>query len=598
MSLESTKDKLIKTTPKTENLSAALMPKQSTLTKKAAKIGSTKIKNISSRISKTSPKSKTSRTKPTRKLNDLKDVKKKTEPTTISPFEEMQEIYIKDDDLVKKAKKPSTKKLKSFFRKSNSLEKNSSSASPIVKPVKINKSPTPASLPKTVVKPILTAETPLENNSTIEQNILDTSLPEKTSSAKNVDLSKHLGKIISLMSTIWYALLKFLKKGLGSLKNLRSKSAKPANTRLNISSDRQAKSYAHNSQIQTGTGVATLGKNAISKLLLTLQPILKKITTIFKLLFKKVSPFIKKYRTAILIILFIILVPIIIGNFTKSKRNKETAEKLKLPEAPVTNVVKPTIENKNQTRKILSLPTPMKLLASNDSVLIAYTEDSQLYEIDKKTNKSEKLVLPDNVRLSEIKAIDYISSLNLFFLSSDTTTISYSAKVKKFIPNKITLPANFKLAGQNTYLSYLYLLDSSSKQIYRYPRATGGFAASKKWLESPLKRNTALSGMAIDENVRVAYADGTVEKYSKGKLLNTKKFELKSLDFIETTEDLRSYYLLSKKDGKILKVNKSNNSIEKEYQNTAIQNTTTFTVDEKNKLLYIFDSKELLSIDL
>ncbi len=590
------------TTQKTKLLSGVSIPGQSVPAKKATKTGDAKIKSISSTTTKIKPKSKILKTTPTRKLNDLKDVKKKTEPINISPFEEMQEIYIKDDDLAKKAKKPSTKKLKSFFHKSNSTKKSTPTTSPIVKPVQANESPTPiTSISKTATKTAPIVETPLENTSPIPQDVLDTLLPKKTSSANTVNLSEYFGKATSLINTIWNTLFKFLKNVLHSLKKIRPRLPKPSSTRLNPSSNRQPKAYAYNSQTQSDTiskGSSALVKKSTSKLFLLLQSIFKKIIPLFKLLSRKLLPFTKKYRIAILIILFIILVPVIIGSFTKSKQNKETAEKLKLPAAPIANIAKPIIKNKNQTRKILSLATPIKLLASNDAVLIAYTEDSQLYEIDKQTNKSEKLTLPENVQLSEIKAIDYIGSLNLFFLSSDTTTISYSAKVKKFIPNKIILPTDFKLAGQNTYLSYLYLLDSSSKQIYRYPRATGGFALSKKWLVNSLTHNATLSAMAIDENVRIAYLDGTVEKYSKGKLLNTKKFELKSLDFIETTEGLKSYYLLSKEDGKILKINKNNDSVEREYQNTAIQNTTTFTVDEKTKLLHIFDGKELLSIDL
>jgi hypothetical protein len=575
--------------------------KQTKITKE--KLPTTNIKSISSSTKKPDSKPKLTGGKQVRKLNDLKNIKKKESKLPIvSPFEEMKEIYIKDDNLVAKAKKPSTKKLKSFFHKPNTIKNSVTPSIQVEEAPRVQKvSVSPAPVPKTIVAPSSHSESATKHIPNTEQIILNTpsqkqntpaNLNQKTSS---VIASEYLKKIGILIKTGWRTILKLVNSGTGSLKSLYSKQIKSFKVKPQISPHSQINSLS--SQPQGKINIKTV-KTVFNKLLLFIQLLIKKVSPIFKPLLKKLTPFTKKYRTVILVVLFIILTLLVIGALAKSKRNKETAEKLKLPEAPIVNESKSAIENKNQTRKILSLSTTIKLLAENDNVLITYTEDSQLYEIDKKTNEPEKLTLPENIKLSEIKAIDYIESLNLFFLSSDKATISYSPKVKKFIPNKITLPTNFKLAGQNTYLSYLYLLDSSSKQIYRYPRATGGFAVSKKWLAKPLTHDAEISAMAIDEHARIAYLDGTVEKYSRGKLVSTKKFKLKSLDFIETTEDLKSYYLLSKDEGKILKINKSNDSIEKEYQNAAIQNTTTFTVDEKTKLLHIFSDKELLSIDL
>ena len=569
------------------------------------KKSTTTIKKISSSLPEINTSSHISIKKntPIKKLNDLKNERQKEKsPSSISPFEEMKEIYIKDDDLAKKAKNPSTKKLKSFFHKPTATKKSTPTSLAVNKSTSINKSSTIVSTSKTPTTLASAVKiSPSENKPTTKKIPSETSSIKKIFLTKVVNLSQHLNKATSLIKISWNALANFSKKRLNNFKNLRSKQTKSTNDTLNSPSQQQTKSYNHNPKNQSNSLFGKLNtsiKKVATKVLPLFQPFLKNITIFLKFVLKKISPFIKQYRLVILVILFIILVPIIIGTITKSKRNKETAEKLKLPETPIVNEARTTIENKNQTRKILSLPATIKLLAGNDNVLIAYTEDSQLYEIDKKTNEPEKLTLPENIKLSEIKAIDYIESLNLFFLSSNKATISYSPKVKKFITNKIILPTNFKLAGQNTYLSYLYLLDASSKQIYRYPLATGGFATSKKWLAKPLTHDAEISAMAIDEHVRIAYKDGTVEKYSRGKLVSTKKFELKSLDFIETTENLKSYYLLSRDEGKILKINKNNDSIEKEYQNSTIQDTVTFTVDEKNNLLYIFDDKELLSIDL
>lgn len=576
--------------------------KQVRIIKNKKKSDSLKIKSISSSTKKLKTKLKTVKKKPTRKLNDLKNPEEKKGLPDISPFEEMQEIYIKDNEPEKRIKKSSVKKLKRFFYTPSSKEKCATSS----ESKKFNLSNDLKS--KLVKNSKFILKQTAKHTPVIEENFQDNLPTKQTPSANNpqekssTNLSKYSKKVKTLIQSTGVTLLKFFKGRIFFLKNLCNKKTKVLGAVSQTFPRQQTNSNAHSSNLQQKMDIkkasSILIKNFVSGVATLTQLFLRKMVKLVQLFFGRLLPFTKKHRMPILIILFIILVPVVIGSFTKSKQNEETVEKLKLLKAPIATVTEPIIENKNQVRQILSLPIKIKLLASNDNVLIAYTDDSQLYEIDKKTNTSKKLTLPNDIKLFNIKAIDYIDSLNLFFLSSDTMTISYSSKVTKFMTNKIILPTGFKLAGQNTYLSYLYLLDSSSKQIYRYPRITGGFDTSKKWLETPLIYNTEISAMAIDENVRVAYLDGTVEKYSRGKLESTKKFELKSLDFIETTKDLKSYYLLNKQEGKILKVNKTTDEIEKEYQNSAIQNTSTFTVDEKTNLLHLFDNKELLSIDL
>ena len=530
-----------KTSPTTKSNSIKSTTKSRTSTNQTkTKTKKTRIKSISSSTNEPKIKPKLTSKKPARKLNDLKDAKKSTKSVDISPFEKTPEIYIKHDDLEKKAKKPSSKKLNKFFY----TKKKKSTKT-------INTRPSTSK----------TSPSKLSKNSNRTQKQKESLLSR---------LSRFFTTSQKYLSTMFSSFSKSLKKYLLTISSSFSKSLKKYSSSL------------HNS-------IFTKKKSPPK------TPSIKPKKDNFNL--NKTISFIKQYRNILLLGLFIILIPIIIYNLTKSNK-EEVIEKLKLPEKPiVTNNA--LVENKNQTRDILSLPAPIKLLTGNTKFLIAYTNNNQLYQINKETNQSEQINIPNEINLSDLKAINYMPSLNLFFLSSDSQTVSYSPKIKKFIINKIELPNNFTLTGQAVYLSYLYLLDNTSKQIYRYPRDTGGFGISKKWLKQPLQNNIAeISSMTIDENIRISYLDGTVEKYFGGKLKDTKKFELQSLEFIKTNNNLKYYYLLSKKDGKILQINKNTNEIEREYQHSAIQNTSTFTVDEKKNLIYLFNDKELLSIDL
>ncbi len=191
-----------------------------------------------------------------------------------------------------------------------------------------------------------------------------------------------------------------------------------------------------------------------------------------------------------------------------------------------------------------------------------------------------------------------MSSLNLFFLSSDSQILSYSPTTHKFYKNKINLPNNFSLMAQGTYLDYLYLLDHNSKQIYRYPRDTGGFGKQKAWLKIPLKDTNNLIGMAVDDTIKLAYNNGKIETYFKNKLAQTNQFKTKKLVTIYTTTNLDDYYILDQEIGKILKIDKENNKIKKEYQNNILTKTTNLFINKKDRKIYFTSDKNLYSMDL
>jgi hypothetical protein len=496
-----------KTTTKKELSKKTTKRKKGEKDNRASSLKNTKIKSIVDKQTKPLSTKTSSRKKiSTRKLNDLTNKKVSLIKSEISPFEETPEIYIKNDEIKKRAKKPSTKKLKNFFNTSRKNKEN-----------------------------------------TIKQK-------ETPSEAINV----------------------------------------PKKHKLALPTDKEMLAISHKylSRIKSAFGIIISKTSQLSRKVISLiGSVLAKEKQI------KLNSFVKKYKLHISILLFLILTPLLLKDLVGQKK-KEVIPELKVPITKVPSQEKTSIEDKNKTRKILTLPSKITLLSGNDNLLIAYTQDNNLYTINKKTNDLTNLSLPSDIKLSDIKAINYIASLNLFFLASDTSVISYSPKTNKFYKNKISLPNEFKLGGQNTYLSYLYLLDKTSGQIYRYPRDTGGFGKRKKWLNTPLKNKNLVATISIDENIRIAYTDGTVEKYFGGKLQDTTKFTLKSLDFIMTGENLNAYYLLSKQNGQILKVNKKDNKIEKIYQNSDIQNSNTFSLNKEKNLLYIFNDKELLSIDL
>jgi hypothetical protein len=108
-----------------------------------------------------------------------------------------------------------------------------------------------------------------------------------------------------------------------------------------------------------------------------------------------------------------------------------------------------------------------------------------------------------------------MDDLNLILLfDKNKQVFSFSPLSKKIQQNALEInSAPTKSLG--TYLTYLYVLDAPNSQIYRYPRAEGGFGAGKSWLKenvdlSPIKE------MAVNENIFIAEPE-KITKLFKGK---------------------------------------------------------------------------------
>jgi len=141
--------------------------------------------------------------------------------------------------------------------------------------------------------------------------------------------------------------------------------------------------------------------------------------------------------------------------------------------------------------------------------LFFLTENKTLIKFSVRDNTKTEIILP-----SELKNPEYLSSmesLQLIFITSQGQTYSYSPVTNSFSKNTIVMPDNFKGIGVGTYLTYLYLLDRTSNQIYRYPRAPGGFGIYKEWLKENVDFQNAIE-IDISDSIYVAFADGKIKK--------------------------------------------------------------------------------------
>lgn len=193
----------------------------------------------------------------------------------------------------------------------------------------------------------------------------------------------------------------------------------------------------------------------------------------------------------------------------------------------------------------------------------------------------------------------FMKDLSLVIMITDSgKVISFSPISTKFADNKIDL-ANISLDSFiGTYLTYMYVLDQKTNQIYRYPRADGGFGEKTNWL----KDSTSLAGvsdMTIDDNI-YAIQNNQVLKFFKGKAT---PFALEAsatpvnFDKICTTADLQNFYALDNKNSRVVQYSKEG-SIIAQFYNEKIKAGLSLSIDEENKIAYVATSNGLISIEL
>jgi len=275
-------------------------------------------------------------------------------------------------------------------------------------------------------------------------------------------------------------------------------------------------------------------------------------------------------------------------------------------------------------------PAPAENL---DSVPAAVSEDTNAKKIE---NVSEVAPLPPGARepvllgdslfaLAEEKSILKISLSNgevkkvdsdiaggkfvlaaampdlgtIFILTADKKVISFTPSNERFQENNISFPDNFNATDAKTYLTYAYFLDSAANQIYRYPRAEGGFGDRQDWLKFGADVKAA-TGFAINEDLFAA-SRNQITAYLQGKKNESLNFENPNvplaIDKIYTAPDFENIYVLDNKNRRVTAFSKDG-KIAAQYWNASIAGIKDFTVDEKNKLVYIQKNDSLQKFSL
>ncbi|MFA7209757.1 MAG: hypothetical protein WC120_05800 [Parcubacteria group bacterium] len=189
-----------------------------------------------------------------------------------------------------------------------------------------------------------------------------------------------------------------------------------------------------------------------------------------------------------------------------------------------------------------------------------------------------------------------MQDLNLIFLMDDDyKLISFSPISSDFQANNLDIPAGSDIRAIGTYLTYIYLVDGKHNQIYRYPRATGGFGERSDWLKDPADLSDA-TALAISDNIFIADKNNILKLF-RGKIqdFTPEKTATPIAATALAIDENGDIFILDKQNSRIIRLG-ADNSIIAQYYNPEIGSADSIVIDSRLKKLYISSEKAITAI--
>lgn len=325
-----------------------------------------------------------------------------------------------------------------------------------------------------------------------------------------------------------------------------------------------------------------------------------KIRDLFKrslFFWRSVAP---QYRKRILALGFSSVVIFALGYFilTRSFSKNNSAPIAETPQAPVETSVFPLDIEKNahalaeSPMIIASVPDPVitSVLLNNETYLIAAA-----YIL----NVNDKKQYPLPAGSGKITFASPMDDLRLIFVYTDTNELfSFSPISHTFTKNTLALPGDAIVEDIGTYLTYLYVLDKTTNQIYRFPRAEGGFGGGVNWLKDTLTIEETAK-MALSETIFLAPNKATVSAYFRGRFVKNLESPTSPLSVANlfTHPGLANVYALDRENKRILVWNQDG-VLTAQYFSEKLSEGQSITINEKTSEALVTTANSLLSFKI
>ncbi len=188
-----------------------------------------------------------------------------------------------------------------------------------------------------------------------------------------------------------------------------------------------------------------------------------------------------------------------------------------------------------------------------------------------------------------------MEDLRLIFLFTEKKSLyAWSPLTRTYVQNSLSLPDGATIRDMGSYLTYLYFFDSTGKQIYRFPRATGGFGEPTPWLKENLELGES-SSMAVGSDIFL-FSQDSLRSYSRGRTASTLESPVNPLGAILLTapEESSFLYALDRNNRRILVWNRDG-SLVAQYAAEQFSQATGLSVSDDGSQIFVSTPHTLYS---
>ncbi len=236
----------------------------------------------------------------------------------------------------------------------------------------------------------------------------------------------------------------------------------------------------------------------------------------------------------------------------------------------------------------------------SDSILTMVSMNDEIYLITATSiinvNNQKQFPLPSNNGTIQFASV--MDDLQTIFLyTSEKTLISFTPTNSKFASNILNISPQANVKDIGTYLTYLYILDETSHQLYRFPRANGGFGTATPWIKESFSVSQT-PHIAISDTIFISQ-ENNVSLFFRGHFVkNCELGELPlSITSLFTKPDFHFVYALDTENKRILIWDQSGSLIA-QYFSEEFASAKEIVVNEAQKTLFATTDTSLLSFPL
>lgn len=317
---------------------------------------------------------------------------------------------------------------------------------------------------------------------------------------------------------------------------------------------------------------------------------------IFRISFTFLKTQLNRYERKTLVIAFFTFIILVTGiTLIAQFFTREEAPPIVTAPIETTTVLALPLETEKNARLAENI---RPILTTEDAIVASVLLDDTTYIITSayilSVNENKKYPLPEGSGSATFATP--MDDLRIIFISTDANEfLAFTPSNKKFTKNTLNLPLGTAIRSLGTYLTYLYILDGNTNQVYRFPRAEGGFGTASIWNKEPLTLGDS-PRMAVSETIFIAPDTTSISAFFRGTFVKNLESPLEplSLTYLFTHPDLTRVYALDATHKRVLVWNQEG-ALLAQYFSEQFSDIQSISVNEKKNEIFLTTSNELFS---